>query len=159
MKRNHIKSLLASAILGAMFAGTANAQEGDIQQVLQLASNGDTKEALALLDRNTDVNQSLSDGTTMLHWAIYYNDLGLVKQLLRRDADVNARNEYGATPLSQAAITGNPEILQELLDAGVDVNERGADDQTALMIIARTNNLAAANVLIKADADVNAVEQ
>jgi uncharacterized protein len=159
MKRNHIKSLLASAVLTAMFAGNVGAQEGDIQQVLQLASNGDTKEALALLDRNTDVNQSQSDGTTMLHWAIYYNDLDLVKQLLRRDADVNARNEYGATPLSQAAITGNPEILQELLEAGVDVNERGADDQTALMIIARTNNLAAANVLIKAGADVNAVEQ
>src|SRR5688572_5477383 len=159
MKSHHIRTFLATAVLAAMLASASHAQDGNAEQMLQLASEGETKSALELLGRNTDVNQSQSDGTTLLHWAIYYNDLDLVKQLLRRDADVNARNEYGATPLSQAAITGNPEILQELLDAGVDVNERGADDQTALMIIARTNNLAAANVLIKAGADVNAVEQ
>ena len=159
MKRNHIKSLLATAVLATLLASGGNAQDSDAAEMLQLASKGETEAALELLGRNTDVNQSQSDGTTMLHWATYYNDVDFVKQLLRRDADVNARNEYGATPLSQAASTGNPEILEALLDAGADVNERGADDQTALMIIARTDNLAAAKVLIEADADVNAVEK
>jgi ankyrin repeat protein len=160
MKSNPVKSLLATAVLAALLASAAtHAEDGDAAQLLQLASQGETTAALELIDRNTDVNQSQPDGTTLLHWAIYYNDADLVKQLLRRDADVNARNEYGATPLAQAAITGNPEILQELLDAGADVNERGADDQTALMIIARTDNLAAAKVLLEEGADVNVTEK
>jgi uncharacterized protein len=159
MKSHHIRSLLATAVLTAMLASASHAQDGDAERLLQLASEGETEAALELLDRNIDVNQSQSDGTTLLHWATYYNDVDLVKQLLRRDADVNARNEYGATPLSQAAITGNPEILQALLDAGADVNERGADDQTALMIIARTDNIAAAEVLIEEGANVNVAEK
>ena len=159
MKLNHIKSLLATAVLAAMLGATAYAQDSNTQQVLQLASKGETAAVLTSLGRNTDVNQSQSDGTTLLHWATYYGDVELVTQLLRRDADVNARNEFGATPLSQAAIAGNPEILQALLEAGADVNERGADDQTALMILARTDNLDAAKVLIRAGADVNAVEK
>lgn len=154
-----IKSTLAAAVFAALLAGPLAAQDGSEQQMLQLASEGETEAALELITRRTDVNQSQSDGTTALHWAIYYNDPELVTALLRRAADVNARNDYGATPLSQAAITGNPAIIESLLDAGAEADERGADDQTALMIIARTPNIEAAKVLIDAGADVNAVEQ
>ena len=105
------------------------------------------------------MNQRQADGTTLLHWSIYYNDVELVERLLQRDADVNARNEFGATPLSQAAIIGNAAVIELLLKAGADANERGADDQTALMIIARTPLVDAARVLVDAGADVNAVEK
>jgi ankyrin repeat protein len=159
MKRKPCITALAGAVLAALLAGPAAAQDGNEQQLLQLASSGDTTAALALVGRRTDVNQSQSDGTTALHWAVYYDDPELVRALLRRDADVAARNDYGATPLSQAAIIGNPAIIKSLLDAGAAANERGADDQTALMIVARTSNIAAASVLVTAGADVNAVEQ
>lgn len=159
MKLNKIKTAVASALLASVLAGTSQAQTGVEQQLLQLASNGETEAALGLIDERTDVNQSQPDGTTALHWAVYYNDAALVNALLSQDADVNARNEFGATPLSQAAITGNAEIIAALLEAGADADERGADDQTALMIIARTNNIDAARVLVEAGADVNAVEQ
>lgn len=154
-----IKFALAAALFAALLSGSLVAQDGSEQQMLQLASDGKTEAALELITRRTDVNQSQSDGTTALHWAIYYNDPALVTALLRRDADVTARNEYGATPLSQAAIIGNPDVIKRLLDAGAEADERGADDQTALMIIARTPNIAAAKVLLAAGADVNAVEQ
>jgi ankyrin repeat protein len=153
------RTLMAAAIVSALLALPAAAQEGNEQQLLELAATGETQAALELLTRKTDVKQPQADGTTLLHWAIYYNDAAMVETLLKRDADVNARNEFGATPLSQAAIIGSAEVIELLLDAGADANERGADDQTALMIVARTPLVDAARVLVKAGADVNAVEK
>ncbi len=159
MNKKHIKAGLAAAVIAAILAARVHAQDGSEQQVLELASAGETAAALELVGRNTDVTQSQSDGTTALHWAIYYNDPALVERLIDRGADVTVRNEYGATPLSQAAIIGNTEVIDMLLDAGADADERGADDQTALMIIARTPNVDAAELLVDAGADVNAVEK
>ncbi len=149
----------AAGLLGAALAGPLLAADGNEEQLLQLASAGDTQAALALVGSNTDVNQSQSDGTTALHWAIYYNDAELVNRLIERGADVQARNSYGATPLSEAAIGGNTQIIKALLDAGAEADERGKDDQTALMIIARTPNVEAAKVLVDAGADVNVTEK
>ncbi len=157
--QQHKTSLMAAAVLTALLALPASAQDGNEQQLLELAASGDTQAALQLVTRKTDVNQRQLDGTSALHWAIYYNDVELVEALLKRKADVNVRNEFGASPLSQAAIIGNAEVIEMLLDAGADANERGADDQTALMIIARTPLVDAARVLVKAGADVNAVEK
>ncbi len=155
-------SISRNSVLATMLAicwPVAQAQDGNELQLLDLASRGETAAALELVGRRTDVNQSRSDGTTALHWAVYYNDEALVRSLIRRDADVHARNDYGATPLSQAALTGNPAIIELLLAAGAEVDERTADDQTALMILARTSNTPALQVLLDAGADVNAVEQ
>ena len=149
-------SLLASCLLPL---ASVLAQDGNEAKLLQLASAGETEAALELISRRTDVNQAQSDGTTALHWAIYYDDEDLVRQLIRRGADVTARNEFGATPLSQATIIGNPDIIERVLDAGANPNEAGADEQTAIMIIARTDNIDAARVLLDAGADVNSVEQ
>lgn len=157
--RTKLKTAIAGAVLASMLSAPLFAQDGNEQKLLELASSGDTQAALELLTRKTDVNQAQPDGTTTLHWAIYYDDAELVEQLLKRKADVNARNEFGATPLSQAAIIGNPDVIEQLLDAGADADERGADDQTALMIIARTPTVAAAKLLVDAGADVNAVEK
>ncbi|HTQ99937.1 MAG TPA: ankyrin repeat domain-containing protein [Candidatus Acidoferrum sp.] len=159
MNNRFVTRTLAGAVLTALLANAALAVEGNEQQLLALASSGNTKGALSLLKNNTDVNQSQADGTTALHWAIYYNDADLVKKLIAQKADVHAKNEFGATPMSQAAIAGNVEILKALLDAGVKADEAGADGQTPLMVIARTPNVKAAELLIKAGANVNAAEQ
>ena len=157
--RRLLRPALAGAVLLALGTGAARAVDGNEAQLLQMASEGKTREALALLGTSTDVTQSQPDGTTALHWAIYYGDVELVQRLLRQGADVHARNQFGATPLSQAAITGSVDILQALLEAGVEVDERGADDQTALMVLARSSNVAAARLLLSRGANVNAVEQ
>lgn len=159
MRTVKLKATMAGVALATLLSLPAWAADGNEQQLLQLLSSGETVEAGKLLTRSTDVNQAQEDGTTALHWAIYYNDEDLVAQLLKRKASVTARNDYGSTPLSQAAIVGNPLIIKLLLDAGADADERGADDQTALMIIARTPTVEAAQLLVKAGADVNAVEK
>jgi ankyrin repeat protein len=158
MKNSSLKQGMLVALL-ALSGNTLLAQDGSEQQLLELAAKGETAAAMALISSRTDVNQSQPDGTTALHWAIYYDDADLVERLITQGADVKARNDYGATPLSQAALTGNPDIITALLKAGAEVDERGADDQTALMILARTSNVAALKVLLDAGADVNATEQ
>ncbi|MBT6143711.1 hypothetical protein HOH51_04355, partial [bacterium] len=155
------KHILEFALLSSLLLPLSSvfSQDGSEAQLLDLVSAGETEAALELIGRNTDVNQSQPDGTTALHWAVYYADEALVRQLIRRGAEVTARNEFGATPLSQAAIIGNPDIIDRLLDAGADTNEEGADGQTPLMVIARSGNIEAAETLVNADADVNVVEK
>jgi ankyrin repeat protein len=159
MNTKFVSKTLASAVFAALLSNAALAIDGNEQQMLQLASTGNTAAALKMVGAKTDVNQSQADGTTALHWAAYYNDAELVKKLIKQGADVKAKNEFGATPMSQAAIAGNVEVLKALLDAGVQADEAGPDDQTPLMVIARTPNVKAAELLIKNGADVNHVEK
>lgn len=154
----YVAELLVACSLW-LVATVAFAQDGNEQQLLELVSSGNTDSALELIGRRTDVNQTQPDGTTALHWAVYYDDEALVSRLINSGADVTARNNFGATPLSQAAIIGNSNVIRQLLDAGADANEKGADDQTALMVIARAGNVQAAQTLVAAGADVNAVEK
>ena len=154
--------LVSTLLVGALSVGahiSVQAQDGNEQELLELSRSGETAAALDLIGRRTDVNVSEADGTTALHWAVYYQDYDLVRRLIRADANVHARNEYGSTPLQQAAISANAEILELLLDAGADANELGADGQTPLMIVSRTDAIESARILLDAGADPNAVEQ
>ena len=151
--------LLLTGFLGLALAASGHAQDGNETRLLDLLASGETQAAAEYLGGRTDVNQAQLDGTTALHWAVYYDDVAMVEALLERGADVLARNAFGATPLSQAAILGNPQVIDLLLEAGADPDERGADDQTALMIIARTPDVEAARLLVEAGADVNVREK
>lgn len=151
--------LVAAALLWTAFTAHAQAQDGNEARFLEMLSGGNTTAAREYLGSRTDVNQLQPDGTSALHWAVYYDDVALVQTLLEKGAAVDTRNIFGASPLSQAAILANPKVLDLLLQAGADPDERGADEQTALMIVARTPNVAAAELLIAAGADVNAREQ
>jgi ankyrin repeat protein len=104
-------------------------------------------------------DEQRADGTTALHWAVYHDDIALVRRLLKSGANASAKNDYGATPMSEAATAGNPVVIELLLKAGADVDSPNADGQTALMVLARTSNVDAAKVLLRRHANVNAVEQ
>lgn len=122
---------------------------------------GDDAKATTLLTgpQHQDVNQTSSDGTTALHWAVYRNDVTLVERLLAAGANANARNDYGSTPLSEAAVVGNAAVIKKLLEAGANVESANGDGQTALMIVARSSNLEAAKLLLDHGANVNARER
>jgi ankyrin repeat protein len=123
------------------------------------ADNVQAAQALLAAKPQPDVNQRGADGTSALHWAVYHQDLVLVKALISAGAKAATKNDYGASPLSEAAVVGNTEIMQRLLAAGADVESANADGQTALMIVARTNLVDAARLLIKHGAQVNAREK
>jgi ankyrin repeat protein len=129
-----------------------------IPALVDAARRGDSPAALGLLAERVDANQTESDGTTALHWAVHNDDAALVTRLLAAGAKPRVANDYGATPMSEAAVAANVDVLRALLDAGADVESANADGQTALMVVARGGNTAAAKVLIERGANVNARE-
>jgi uncharacterized protein len=154
--------LLLCCLLSASVAFADVAESGDTPAPLVEAAharNAAAAQALLAAKPSPDVNQRSSDGTTALHWAVYYNDASLIERLLAAGANPNARNDYGSTPLALAAVVGNVSVIKKLLQAGADVESANADGQTALMIVARTSNVEAAKVLLSHGAHVNAREQ
>ncbi len=148
---------MSARVVGLLFAfcaGTAAAQA----TLIDAARNGDHATAVALLAERADPNQTESDGTTPLHWAVHHDDADLVARLLEAGANAVAANDYGATPMSEAAVAANVAVLDALLDAGADVDSPNADGQIALMVVARGGNTAAARLLLDRGADVNARE-
>jgi len=142
-------------LLLAFAAGSAGAET----LLVDAARNDDHAAAMGLLAERADPNQTESDGTTPLHWAVHNDDAELVQRLLAAGANVAAANDYGSTPMSEAAVAANPAVLEALLKAGANVDSPNAEGQTALMVVARGGNTAAAKVLIDAGANVNAREQ
>jgi uncharacterized protein len=157
------------AILVAMAAGFSACAwaDGAVTQVVAhpaplvdavRSRDGATARKLLKDSPRDGVRQLAVDGTSALHWAVYYDDADMVDRLVAAGADVNARNDYGATPLSQAAVVGNVRVIKRLLGAGADVEAANADGQTALMVLARSSNVEAAKLLLKRGAKVDSRE-
>jgi ankyrin repeat protein len=157
--------VLTIALLGLLVRGVWAADAVvDVPEkaapLVEAARAGDDSRVKSLLVAQPgDINQTSSDGTTALHWAVYRNEVALVEQLLALGANVNAKNDYGSTALSEAAVVGNPVVVKKLLQAGAKVESPNADGQTALMIIARTSNVEVAKLLLNHGANANAREQ
>lgn len=149
----HLHFVATVAALLAMAATT------HAQTLADRIQSGDRRVAMELVAKGADVNQTQSDGTTPLHWAVYKFDRELVQTLLKKGARVNAVNRYGASPLSESVRVANLEISEMLLEAGADANVANEDGQTALMLAARTGNVALAKLLVTRGADVNRREQ
>jgi len=112
--------------------------------------------ASALL-AEVDVNEAQGDGSTALHWAVYWEKPELVEQLLAKGADVSAATQIGATPLYLAAVNGNAALLQTLLAAGADAKATVlGNSETPLMFAARSGAVAAVQVLLDAGSDMEA---
>lgn len=104
-----------------------------------------------------DVNATQGDGSTALHWAVYWDNLELARTLLDKGADVEAATRLGATPLYLAAVNGNAALLRLLLDAGADAKATVLqNEETPLMFAARAGSVEAVQVLAEAGADLDA---
>lgn len=134
------------------------AQVVQAEGLANLVAEGERAEALTLLASGTDVNVTLSDGSTALLYAAYNGDLELVQKLLDAGADPDLRNEYGSFPLSEAVQQGSAEVVKLLLEHGANPNQSNLEGETALMVAARTGFNAAASLLLEHGADVNAKE-
>jgi ankyrin repeat protein len=139
--------LLATAVIAASEAPLAEAAE-----------NRDADAIRRLLDNNSDVNASQTDGMTALHWAAHHDDLSTAKRLIAAGADAKVANRYGVTPLSLACTNGSTTIVELLLSAGADPNSAGPGGETVLMTASRTGRLGPVEALLARGANVNARE-
>lgn len=117
-----------------------------------------------VLDKGGSVNTVLSglianhEKDSLIHGAIYYDDLELFRQLMRRHADIKIRDESGRTPLIFAALFNRHEMVKMLLEAGADPNERDHSKQTALHWVAQNGGKESAELLLSHGADMYALD-
>ncbi len=146
----------AALLVGVLFSTVSYAAS---PEVADAAMKADASAVRTLLAKKVDVNEPQADGSTALHWAVYYEDIKLVDSLLEAGANANAANREGATPLYLASIAGNPVILGKLMKQGVDVDSPLLrHGETALMFAARTGRPEAVKLLLEAGAKVDAKE-
>ena len=150
LQRYLVVSLLAVMGLGATGSDDA--------RVAEAVKDRDESAVMALLEQGADVNRPLVDGTTALHWAVYWNDLHTADPLIRAGADVNATNRYGASPLWMACTDGNDAMVRMLLNGGANPNLLAVGGEPVLMAAARAGSLEAVKALLTYGADINRKE-
>jgi ankyrin repeat protein len=140
--------ILASAAFSAPQSEAADA-----------AMNRNRELIAALIAKKTDINAPQPDGSTALHWAVYYDDAALVDMLLQAGANVKLTNRDGATPLYLACVNGDAVVIDKLLKAGADANGTLLlHGETPLMVASRSGHMDAVKLLLDRAANVNAKE-
>lgn len=76
---------------------------------------------LVIVDR-VDVNETTSEGTTVLHIASAAGYLECVRLLLECGANVNTKDSQSRTPLEYAVLYGNFDCASELIEFGANTN-------------------------------------
>lgn len=119
------------------------------------ATFGSLTAVKAILGSGEDVNQPVDDkADTALHYAVYYDNIALVKLLIEAGADVQKHNLDGVTALSYAVGHGRTSCVMALLRAGADVNLADNDGDTPIHFAALGGHEGCVTLLIGAGADV-----
>jgi ankyrin repeat protein len=132
---------------------------GTEASLVEAAKKRDGQAVRALLKQRADVNARQGDGSTALHWGVYWDEPEIVAVLLGVGADVNAANDYGATPLWLACNNGSARLVEMLLEAGANPNAALSSGETPLMTASRVGSTAAVKALLARGADANAKER
>ncbi len=149
------KMRLALVFVGGLvlFAQQALAQA----TLADAAEKKDFQAVQKLLQDKADVKIAQGDGSTALHWAVYWDNLAATKALLAAGADAKAATRLGATPLYLAAVNGNAAMLRLLLAAKADAKATVLqNEETPLMFAARAGSVDAVTVLLDAGANIEA---
>ena len=86
-----ITNLVFSLLLSFCVCSSVLAQ-GELTAAVM---NGDAETVSRLIRQNADVNAIERDGTNALQWAIYNENLAIVRNLLNAGADPEAANREG----------------------------------------------------------------
>lgn len=100
----------------------------DETPLMYLALVGDTKRAVALIEKGAQVYRL---GWTPLHYAASKQQLDMAQMLLSKGALVNAPAPDGTTPLMMAARSGNTKLVNVLLEQGADPTTRSLNQLSA----------------------------
>ncbi|KAH9120251.1 hypothetical protein LEN26_011198 [Aphanomyces euteiches] len=93
--------------------------QADLLAFHHAAKEGDIQSVQAWLRRLENVNASLGDGWTALHYAIQYGQMVVFQVLVQCSiVDLNAKTICGTTPLSMALRRQNDIMADMLLNAG-----------------------------------------
>ena len=144
---------LATIVVVSCLTGAVGAAR--LPPLVEAVKNADWESMRVLLSEGADVNAATPDGTTALHWAIYWDDFEAAKLLVAEGADPVASTDLGATPLWNASLNGSAEITGMLLAGGADPNAALLLGETVLMTAARSGATSVVEQLLAAGAGPN----
>ena len=139
--------------LNGMSALHCAAVGGNIEVADLLLNN----EANVNLPAGDDIEPTLYQGWTPLHFACKHNHQDFVAFLMKRNADISAtETHYGMTPLDLAAAHGHMEVAEVLITCGANVNCQDSAGSTPLHTAAEASHIGIVRLLLKNGADINA---
>lgn len=149
----------------------AQAQAAEVTTILRVPAAGQVKvsalatatmqrdgaRVMALLNAEgvLDVNAPGPEGSSALHWAVRYGDLGTARRLATAGANLNLANPYGARPLQLAIENGHAELVGWLLDAGADPAARDLAGEPVLFLAAGLGDTTTIKALLAHGATVD----
>ncbi|WP_299439741.1 ankyrin repeat domain-containing protein [uncultured Aquimarina sp.] len=92
-----------------------------------------------LTKKGNDVNKKTHDGRTYIFWAIYRDNLEMMKHLLEKGATTDIIDSHGYSLLNFAAVTGqqNVKLYDFCIANGADLlTEKNNDGANALLLVA-----------------------
>lgn len=154
-----VVALLCSA--AAVVTTTARTPQAQTAPVADAARRGDLAAIRTLAGQGADVNASLGDGMTALHWAAERGDDAAVAVLLAAGADVSVRTRIGDyTPLHLASRTGSATAVAALLTAGAKADATTTTSGVQpIHLAAGSGSVAAVTALLDKGAGINVREK
>ena len=156
--RHRMPAAALAAGLGVAVCALPAIGQTEGSRLLDAVKRQDMAAVPLLLKAGGDVNGRQGDGATVLHWAVYWNDVPTTQLLLASGATVEAVNDLGVTPLWLACNNGNAGMIRILLEAGADPDAALPSGETALMTASRTGSADAVRLLLEHGASVNVRE-
>ena len=99
-------------------------------------SNGCLDSVQALLQKDTNVDTSNSDGDTVLHVAVREDRPVILKEFLEKATDIGVRNNKKESPICIAVTRKHKQVCEMLCNAGADVSEIVGEDEQSLLHLA-----------------------
>jgi ankyrin repeat protein len=93
----------------------------------------------ARLNSGADPNEQDSQGRSMLHAAVFYGKLDIVRYLLEHKATLDIRTPTGITPLAVAVWRDDIKIAEFLIRQGADVNVRSSRDGRSILDVSKSD--------------------
>jgi len=124
--------------------------------IFEATAAGKADVVAEILKRNPDAAKRWSaDGFTALHFAAFFNQLEIARDIIRHSADVSAvaNNSMKVTPLHSAAAAHSREIVRLLLEQGAQPNARQHGGWTALHSAAENGDTEMVRDLLQHQAD------
>jgi ankyrin repeat protein len=124
--------------------------------IFEATASGRAQTVSGLLDRDpAQAKAYSSDGFTALHFACFFNQPAIARELVRRGADVAAvsMNPMEVTPLHSAAAAHATEIVRMLVESDAPVNAKQHGGWTALHAAADNGDEEMIKILLQHGAD------
>ncbi|XP_052470975.1 ankyrin repeat domain-containing protein 50 [Carassius gibelio] len=111
-----------------------------------------------LLDNGASVNQTDSNGRTLLANAAYSGNLDVVNLLISRRANMELEDSHGQTALTLAARQGHTKVVNCLIGCDANINHTDHDGWTALRSAAWGGHSEVVSALLYAGAKVDCAD-